>query len=268
MNKGRKIISHVILITVSLISVFPLYYMVCATTNKTVDIVSGKLLPGSWFMENFKNLLAQQNLLLAMWNSLRNAAVLTVVSLIVCSIAGYGFEIYHTKAKDRVFTLLLMAMMVPFAAIMIPMFRMFSTLGLVNTMAAYMLPTISTPVMIMMFRQSARSFPHEIIDSARMDGVSEIGIFFRMFMPVMKSTYAAAMTIIFMNAWNNYLWPKIILQNNESMTMPMLVSNLLGNYTVDYGVLMLGVFFCTIPTAIIFLCLQKNFAEGIAGSVK
>ena len=80
--------------------------------------------------------------------------------------------------------------------------------------------------------------------------------------------YAAATIITFMNAWNNYLWPKVILQNNESITMPMLVANLLGGYTVDYGVLMLGVFICTIPTAIIFFCFQKSFTEGITGAVK
>ena len=161
-----------------------------------------------------------------------------------------------------------MAMMIPFAAIMIPLFRMFSTMKLTNTMTAVMLPSLSTPFLIMMFRQSARSFPHDMIEAARMDGLSEIGIFFRMFIPTMKSTYAAAMTITFMNAWNNYLWPKVILKTNESITMPMLVANLLGGYSVDYGMLMLGVFICTVPTAIVFFCLQKSFAEGITGSVK
>ena len=203
-----------------------------------------------------------------MFNSFRNAAVLTILALLVCSIAGYGFEIYHDKGKDIVMTILLMAMMIPFAAIMIPLFRMFSSMKLINTMTAVMLPSISTPFLIMMFRQSARSFPHDMIEAARMDGLSEIGIFFRMFMPTMRSTYAAAMTITFMNAWNNYLWPKVILKTNESITMPMLVANLLGGYSVDYGMLMLGVFICTIPTAIVFFCLQKSFAEGITGSVK
>lgn len=165
-------------------------------------------------------------------------------------------------------TLLLTAMMIPFAAIMIPLFKMFSGLKMVNTMAAFMLPTVSTPFLIMLFRQSARSFPHDIIEAARIDGLSEVGIFFRMFFPTMRSTYAAAMTITFMNAWNNYLWPKVILQTDDSITMPMLVANLLGGYTVDYGMLMLGVLICTIPTAVVFFCLQKSFAEGITGAVK
>ena len=263
MGKTKKFFMYLVLTVASLLSVFPLYYMFCASTNRSIDVIAGKLIPGTYLMENFKSLIAQQNLRLALWNSFRNATVLTVLCLLVCSIAGYGFEIYHDKAKDAVFTVLLTAMMIPFAAIMIPMFRMFSQLKMVNTMAAFMLPSISTPFMIMMFRQASRSFPHDIIEAARLDGLSETGIFFRMYMPTMKSTYAAATIITFMNAWNNYLWPKVILQNNDSITMPMLVANLLGGYTVDYGVLMLGVFICTIPTAIIFFCFQKSFTEGI-----
>lgn len=268
MSKGKKFFQYAFLTIVSLLSVFPLYYMACASTNKSVDVSRGRLIPGTYLLENFKTLTANQNLGLALWNSFRNAAVLTILCLLVCSIAGYGFEIYHDKGKDAVFAILLTAMMVPFAAIMIPMFRMFSSLKLVNTMVAFMLPSISTPFMIMMFRQASRSFPHDIIEAARIDGLSEVGIFFRMFIPTMKSTYAAAIIITFMGAWNNYLWPKVILQNKDAITMPMLVSNLLSGYTVDYGMLMLGVFICTIPTAIIFFAFQKSFTEGITGAVK
>lgn len=268
MSKGKKIFQYAFLTIVSLFSVFPLYYMLCGATNKSTDVVAGKMLPGTFIAENFKSLIANQDLARAMWNSFRNAVILTVLALLVCSIAGYGFEIYHDKGKDVVMTILLTAMMIPFAAIMIPLFKMFSGLKMVNTMAAFMLPTISTPFLIMLFRQSARSFPHDIIEAARLDGLSEVGIFFKMFFPTMRSTYAAAMTITFMNAWNNYLWPKVILQTDDSITMPMLVANLLGGYTVDYGMLMLGVLICTLPTAIVFFCLQKSFAEGITGAVK
>ena len=98
--------------------------------------------------------------------------------------------------------------------------------------------------------------------------MSEIAIFFRMYVPIMKSTYGAAMTVTFMNAWNNYLWPKVILQDNASITMPMLVAKLKSGYSVDYGMLMLGVLICTLPTAIIFFCLQKSFSNGLTGAVK
>ena len=157
---------YLVLSIASIVSVFPLYYMFCASTNKSVDVIAGKLIPGTYLIENYKALIANQNLGLALWNSFRNATVLTVLCLLICSIAGYGFEIYHDKGKDIVFAILLTAMMVPFAAIMIPLFRMFSKLKMVNTMAAFMLPSISTPFMIMMFRQASRSFPHYIIEAA------------------------------------------------------------------------------------------------------
>lgn len=165
-------------------------------------------------------------------------------------------------------SILLLGMMVPFVATLVPLFRMFSAAKLLNTTVAFILPTISTPFLIMMFRQSARSFPHDIIEAARIDGLNEIQIFFRMFIPTMRSTYAAAMTITFMNAWNNYLWPKVIMTTDESVTMPMLVANLTEGYVTDYGVLMLAVLLCSLPTIIIFFLLQKSFAEGITGAVK
>ena len=268
MIQRRLIPTYIFLGIVSFISVFPLYWMISAATNTSTDVSRGRLLPGTHFMENFKNLMSQQPLWRALGNSFLYAILTTVLCLLVCSIAGYGFEIYHDKWKDRLFSILLLAMMIPQVATMVPLFQMFSKAKLLNTAVGFMLPIISTPFMIMMFRQASRSFPHDIIEAARLDGLSETGIFFRMYMPTMKSTYAAATIITFMNAWNNYLWPKVILQNNESITMPMLVANLLGGYTVDYGVLMLGVFICTIPTAIIFFCFQKSFTEGITGAVK
>lgn len=122
--------------------------------------------------------------------------------------------------------------------------------------------------MIMMFRQNSRSFPVDIMEAARIDGLSEWGIFFRMYMPVMKSTYAAAAVVAFMNAWNSYMWPKVVMLKNESETMTMLLANVAGGYKVDYGMLMMSVLFCSVPTMIIFFVLQKSFAEGITGSVK
>ena len=266
-NKGL-IASYIVLGIFSFLSVFPLYYMFCGATNPSIDIIRGKLIPGTYLLENLKTLLDNQNLLLALWNSVKNSVIVTVLTLLVCSLAGYGFEIFHDKYKDRLMSVLLIAMMLPFVATIVPLFKMFSKMHLINSTAALILPTISTPFMIMLFRQSARSFPHDIIEASRLEGLGEIRIFFTMFIPVMRSTYGAAATVTFMNAWNSYLWPKIIFQSNDSITMPMLVANLKGGYFVDYGMLMLGVLICTLPTAIIFLALQKSFANGIPGAVK
>ena len=186
----------------------------------------------------------------------------------MCSIAGYGFEIYHSKGKDVVMAILLLAMMIPFAATMIPLFQLFGKVGLVNSLWAVILPTVSTPFLILLFRQASRSFPHEVLEAARLDGLSEIAIFARIYMPTMKSTYAAAAVVTFMAAWNNFMWPKIILVNVKYQTMPMLVSNLAAGYVTDYGVLMLAVLIASLPAVVVFLALQRSFANGIMGAVK
>ena len=268
MIQRRLIPTYIFLAIVSLISVFPFYWMIMAATNNYVDVSKGKLTFGTYAAENFRNLISQQPLGLEMKNSFIYAISVTVICLFICSLAGYGFEVYHDKWKDRLFSVLLLAMMIPQVATMIPLFRMFSKAGLLNTVLAFFLPMISTPFMIMMFRQNSRAFPVDIVEAARIDGLSEIKIFFQMYMPVMKSTYAAAAVITFMNAWNAYLWPKVCMTDGKSLNMVMLIANMTGGYKIDYGMIMMGVLFCSIPTLVIFFVLQKQFAEGITGAVK
>lgn len=268
MIQRRLIPTYIFLIIVSFISVFPLYWMISAATNTSVDVSRGRILPGGYFMQNFNNLVSQQPLWRALANSFIYAIVTTLVCLLICSIAGYGFEVYHDKWKDKLFSILLLAMMIPQVATMVPLFQMFSKAKLLNCTLGFILPMISTPFMIMMFRQNARAFPIDIIEAARIDGLNEVQIFFRMFFPTMRSTYAAAAVITFMNAWNSYLWPKVIMTDNDSLTMPMLTANLITGYVTDYGMLMCGVLFCSIPTMVVFFVLQKQFAEGITGAVK
>ena len=265
----RKLIpSYIFLIIVSFLSVFPLFWMITAATNASVDVARGKIWFGTNLLENFQKLVGGSNLWGSMWNSFFYALVQTIVAMFICSLAGYGFELYHDKQKDLLFSILLLAMMVPQVATMIPLYKMIAGMHMLNTVWGFMLPAISTPFLIMMFRQNSRSFPVDVMEAARIDGLSEFRIFFQMYMPIMKSTYAAAAVITFMNSWNAYLWPKVVMTNNKAQTMPMLIANLAAGYTVDYGVLMLGVLFCSVPTMIIFFILQKQFAEGITGAVK
>ena len=267
-SQKRLIPTYIFLVIVSFLSVFPFYWMITAATNNTIDVARGKIWFGSEALINFRNLLAQQDLWRALANSFKYATTQTILALLVCSLAGFGFELYHDKAKDKVFGVLLLSMMVPQVATMIPLFKLISKAHLLNTVWGFILPGISTVFLIMMFRQNSRNFPLDIMEAARIDGLSEFKIFYKMYMPVMKATYAAAAVITFMNAWNAYMWPKVVMTANEAQTMPMLIANLASGYTTDYGVLMMGVLFCSIPTMIVFFVLQKQFAEGITGAVK
>lgn len=268
MIQRRLIPTYIFLGIVSFLSVFPFYWMISAATNTSFDVAKGRILPGGYLMENFRNLTAGQDLWGAMGNSFFYAVVQTILAMFICSLAGFGFELYHDKKKDMIFTILLLAMMIPGVATMIPLFKLVSDLGLLNSVGGFILPAISTPFLIMMFRQNSRNFPIDVMEAARIDGLKEYQIFFRMYIPMMKSTYAAAAVITFMNAWNSYLWPKVIMTDTNAQTMPMLIANLASGYRTDYGMLMLGVLFCSVPTMAIFFILQKQFAEGITGAVK
>ena len=270
MIQRRLIPTYIFLIICSFISVFPLYWMIAAATNSSLNVARGSIAVSNQLMVNFANLknAVQGTLWSSMGNSFLYSIVQTVVTLFVCSIAGYGFELYHDKGKDRLFGILLLAMMVPAVATMVPLYGLVSKAKLLNTVWAFILPGISTPFMIMMFRQNSRNFPPDIMEASRIDGLAEWKIFFKMYVPIQKSIYAAAAVITFMNAWNAYMWPKVVMSDNRAQTMPMFIANISSGYTVDYGMTMLGVLFCSLPTMIVFFVLQKQFAEGITGSVK
>ena len=263
-----RFIMYAFLIIVSLISVFPLYWAFISAFNNTQQILGGRMIPSTHLIENLKNLFAQQDVFNAMKNSFATSLLQTFLALAVSSIAGYGFEIYHDKYKDGLMSVLMLAMMVPFVAVLVPLFQFFSKLKLLNTWVGFFLPGLATPFLIMYFRNSARTFPKDTIEAARIDGLNEFQIFIKMFIPMMQPTYASAATITFMGAWNAYLWPKVIMQTADSTTMPMLVSNLMAGYVIDYGVVMAGVTLCSLPTVIIFFCLQKSFTNAVAGAVK
>lgn len=263
-----RFLTYCFLVLVAFISAFPLYWMLISATNKSIDVIGGTLLPGGYMIENFKNLLKNTYVVSALRNSFVYTIVGCLLNVFVCALAGYGFEIYRTKHKDRLMNLLLLSMMIPVSATLIPLFELFGNLKLLNTYAGYILPMVSTAFMIFFFRQNTRSFPRSTIEAARIDGLSEFAIFFRIYLPMMKSTFAAAATVSFMTIWNSYLWPLVAVQTTDAKTMPLMISSMLDVYVVDYGMLMLGVSLSTLPTIIIFFILQKSFAAGLTGSVK
>ena len=157
---------------------------------------------------------------------------------------------------------------IPFAALMVPLFVMMAKLGLINTYAAILLPGVASIFIIFYFRQTTKAFPSELRDAARIDGLKEWQIFLYIFVPVMRSTYAAATIIVFMANWNAYLWPLIVLQTNDQKTITLVVSSLASAYYPDFGVVMVGTILATLPTLAVFFVLQRRFVEGMLGSIK
>ncbi|ANF95268.1 carbohydrate ABC transporter permease [Paenibacillus bovis] len=274
MAKTKLTFTYLFLIVAAFVSIFPFFWMIVSSTNLSVEVTGGKLLPGAHLIDNLTKLTESVDIWNAMWNSAKIAVSTTILAMLIASLAGYGFEVYRSKAKDIVFNILLLSMMIPFAALMVPLYRMFGQITNfipfigIDTPAAVVIPTMTTAFLIFFFRQSTKMFPKDLLEAGRMDGLSELGLFFRVYMPTMKTSYAAAAIITFMSSWNNYLWPLVILQTPENQTIPLLISNLGSSYSPDYGVIMIAIVISTLPTALVFFLMQKHFVAGMVGSVK
>lgn len=271
-EKGLKIVNrviiHIFLLFAVIVSIFPFIWMLTGSTNTSFDITSGKMSFGANLISNWNSLVESADLLRIALNSIKITVIYTVLSVLICSMAGYGFEKYPSKGKNIVYASFLLSMMIPFSAQMIPLFRMAASVNMLDSHIAVILPTIAMPFLVFFFRQNFQSYPTELIEAARVDGANEFSIFFKLVMVPMKSTFAAAAIYAFMKMWNNYLWPLIVIQSNEQKTFTLLLSSLASAYYVDYGQLMLAIVIATLPIIIVFLTMQKQFVEGIVGSSK
>lgn len=265
---ARRALVYVLLSIAAFVSVFPFVWMMIGATNSSADIIKGKASIGTALITNATTFFTQIDAIRIFWNSAVIAGVATVLTLVVSSLAGYGFEMFRSRVRERIFALLLLMLSIPFAAMMVPLFVMFAQARLVNTFAAVILPTVASIFIIFYFRQATKAFPSELRDAAKIDGLKEWQIFFYVYMPVMRSTYAAATIIVFMTNWNNYLWPLIILQTAENKTITLIISALTSAYTPDYGMILFGTVLATLPTLFIFFLLQRRFVEGMLGAVK
>jgi len=260
--------TYLVLSIAAFVSIFPFFWMVIGSTNTNADLIRGKATPGDALWRNLEVFFASADMPRVFFNSFFIAGVGTALTLLVSSLAGYGFEIFRSRSREKIFAVMLLMLSIPFAALMIPLFMLMANLKLMNSYQAIILPSVASIFIIFYFRQATKAFPHELRDAARIDGLKEWQIFLFVYMPVMRSTYAAATIIVFMTHSNNCLWPLIVLQTNDMKTLPLVVATISQGYSPDFGVVMVGSIFATLPTLIIFFLLQRRFVEGMLGAVK
>jgi len=264
----RRSLVYLLLCIAAFVSVFPFFWMIVGATNTSADIIQGKATIGDALFANAATFFATVDAPRIFWNSAFIAVVGTALTLVISSLAGYGFEMFRSRVRERIFGLLLLLLSIPFAAMMVPLFVMFAQAKLVNTFIAVIVPTVASIFIIFYFRQATKAFPRELRDAAKIDGLKEWQIFLYVYLPVMRPTYAAATIIVFMANWNNYLWPLVVLQTAENKTITLILSALTSAYTPDFGMILFGTVLATLPTLIIFFLLQRRFVEGMLGAVK
>ncbi|WP_305804611.1 carbohydrate ABC transporter permease [Stenotrophomonas sp. YIM B06876] len=227
------------------------------------------LLPSTFSGDNYRELFARTGMAGNFRNSLLVSVLITLGSLLLNTLAGYAFAKLRFAGRERIFQALLAALVIPAQVAMLPLFLLMKQLGLVNSFGGVVVPALASVFGIFLVRQYARSIPDELLEAARIDGASEGRIFFQIVLPMLKPVLVTLAIFTFMGAWNDFMWPLIVLTDQEHYTLPVALASLSREHIMDVEMMMAGAVVTVLPVLLLFLLLQRHYIQGLLlGSVK
>ncbi|GGZ62897.1 carbohydrate ABC transporter permease [Streptomyces bluensis] len=255
-SRQRGIALHLVLIVGLLLSVFPFYWAVIMSTHSSTEIFSypPKLLPGSHFAENVRNLFDNIDFFGSMGNSLLVAGSVTVLVLFFDSLAAFVFAKFEFPGRRTLFALMMAIFMVPAQMAAIPQFVIMAKIGWIGSMTALVVPAAANAFGIFWMRQYMKGAIHdELLDASRIDGAGFLRQYWHVALPVVRPGLAFLGIFTFMGQWNDYAWPLIALTNPDNVTLQVALSQLNGTHgTTDYGMVMTGALLALVPLLIVF----------------
>ncbi len=267
----RAVPLHAALTAIAVLTLAPLAWMVSASLMPTgeANTFPPRLLPSVPTLTHYVELFTRLNLARSFLNSAIVTIVTTLVSVLVNGMAGYAFAKLRFSGRERLFQLLLAALVIPSQVVMLPLFLELRSLGLANTLVGVMIPGLASVFGIFMVRQYALAIPDDLLDAARIDGASELRIFWSIVMPVIRPILLTFAAFNFLSMWNDFLWPLIVLSDGARYTLPVALANLVGEHVQDTELMMAGSVLTVLPVLLVFLALQRVYIKGaLMGSVK
>ncbi|PZD97409.1 carbohydrate ABC transporter permease [Paenibacillus sambharensis] len=275
MNKPiGKIISYSFLTLMLVFSIFPFYWMFVIASRTTADTnkFPPAFTPGSQFMSNIDKMFNEYNIQFfrALGNTALLATTLTLSALFFCSLAAFAFSRLSFKGRSFLFIFLLMTMMIPGQLGIVPLYIIMTKFGWINDLRAVLLPGLVSVFGVFWLKQYMDSAVHrELIESARMDGCTNFQTYYKIVVPIVKPAMATLAILTFMNVWNDFLWPSIVLKDPSVQTIQIAIRNLNKVYYKDNAVIMTGTFLATIPLLVMVSIFMRQFVAGITqGALK
>ncbi|HEV8439601.1 MAG TPA: carbohydrate ABC transporter permease [Methylomirabilota bacterium] len=253
------------------ISLFPLLWMVSASLMSPGETSTfpPPLLPGHATFGNYRELFARAGIGRALANSVFLTTAVTLVSLLFNVAAGYAFAKLRFAGRDRIFKVLLSALVIPSQVAMVPLFLLLKHLGLVSTYGGVIVPAMASIFGIFLVRQYALSIPDGLLEAARIDGASEFRIFGSVIVPVLKPIIVTLAVFTLLGTWNDFMWPLIVLSDKDLYTLPVALASLSREHVQDNELMMAGSVLTTLPVLLVFLLLQRYYIQGLmVGSIK
>jgi multiple sugar transport system permease protein len=267
----RALAVNAALAAISLLTLMPLLWMVSASLMAPGE--ASRFPPPLWpqapTLANYRELFASVGIGRQFANSLAMAGGATLLSLCFNLAAGYAFAKLEFRGRERLFRTLLGALVIPAQVTMLPLFLMLERMGLVNTLAGVLIPWLASVFGIFLVRQYALTIPDELLEAARIDGASEWRIFLDVVLPLLKPVIVTLALLSFLGAWNDFMWPLIVLSDRDLQTLPVALAALSREHVSDTELMMAGAVVTVAPVLVLFLALQRFYMQGLMmGSVK
>lgn len=254
--------SSLLLIGIIIASIFPFLYMFLMSFKSTINAHDLDFSLEKLSLMQYQKIFAMDHFGRYIFNSVFVAAAGVILTVGVCSLAGYAFAKMDFKGNDKIFLFLVMTMVVPSEVIIIPLFLITKGLGWLNTYRALILP-LPTAFGVFIMRQAILDVPQDLIDAAKIDGCGNLKIFFKVVLPLVKSSMLALSIFTFVGAWNNFLWPLVASTKTEMKTLPLALSMMKTQFNTDVGLTMACAVINFLPPFIFYVFIQGRFKEGM-----
>lgn len=270
--KPENLLVYTILLGTSLLSIFPFYWMLVMATQPSAayNSIPPTLIPGGMLVENFQKVLNTIPFFQAMWNTILLCTIVTLIVLLISSLSGFAFAKFHFPGKNILFISILLTMVIPPQLGLIPQYYLVSQLGWLDKLLGAGILFLLNPLGIFLMRQYiSKSVPDELIEAAKLDGCSNFRIYWSIVLPIIKPAFATLGIIVFTLVWGEFLWQFTVLRDPSSYTLQVALASLNNAFRVDFGMLLSGVFWATVPLIVIFLIFNRWFISSVTeGSIK
>lgn len=268
-NRPRvpRVVGFAAILLMAALWLLPFFWALDTSFKTETDATS---LPVSWIPENgfttaaYSSVISAGNLPLWMWNSLLVAVAVTVITVAISALAAYGLSRMKFRGRGWMLAVIVGSIMVPAQILIVPLFREMLALNLVDTLVAVILPQVVAPAMVYILKKFFDAIPIEIEEAARVDGAGPLRIFWQIVMPLSRSIIAAVSIFVFIGAWNNFLWPFIITNDPDLMTLPVGLQTVKSAYGLQYAQTMASAILAALPLLIVFMLFQRQIVKGVA----
>jgi multiple sugar transport system permease protein len=242
----------------------PLLWALSTALRPELETVSSDFhwLPQTWTLDAFTKTLVAGNLVRWLFNSALVALAVTVITMAISLMAAYAFSQLRFRGKGLLFALAMLAFLLPFEALLVPLFRTMNQLGMINSYAGIVLPQVVSPVVIYVFKQFFDGIPADFREAATMDGAGPLRVLWSVYLPLSGNIVWAMAIVTFIAAWNNFLWPFIIVTSNDMMTVPLGLTQTYDAFGVRYAQLMAAALLGALPVALAYVVFQKKVTQG------